>query len=76
MVGSDRSGYTIPTTQLVSNGTWMGGIRMSVLTETMPGVWFLEYDALGDPTLPAEAVSVSASAASQPSEASPQAQER
>jgi hypothetical protein len=49
---------------------------MSVQTETMSSAWFLEYDALGDPALPAEAVSGSVSAASQPAEAPQQVQER
>jgi hypothetical protein len=42
---------------------------MSVLTETMPSVWFVEYDALGDTALPAEAVSGPMLATSQPAEA-------
>ena len=49
---------------------------MALLTETVPTVWFLEYDALGDPALPAEAVSGPVLAASQPAAAPQQTQER
>jgi hypothetical protein len=48
---------------------------MSALTETMPSVWFLEYDALGDAALPAEAVCGPALAAVEPAEA-PEIQDR